>query len=78
MKKNILDIFEKTGDIPKWKPVVGAMVEVFEDPLTERIHEGVAKVVKIYSKKDGILDCDVLFKGDTEVFRRQIKYLRGK
>ena len=60
--KNILDTYEKTGKIPKWKPVVGAMVEVFEDPITQHKHEGVAKIVKIHSKtSDGILDCDVRF-----------------
>lgn len=72
--KNILDTFEKTGDIPKWKPVVGACVEVFEDPLTQHVHEGVAKIVKIHSKKSGILDCDVRFTGENQVVRRQIKY----
>ena len=73
-KKSVLDTFEKTGDIPKWKPVVGACVEVFEDVMTQHKHEGVAKIVKIYSKKNGILDCDVRFKGESNIVRRQIKY----
>jgi len=75
MKKNILDVFEKTGDIPAWKPIVGACVEVFEDVLTQHKHEGIAKVIKIHSKRDGILDCDVQFKGEKDIVRRQIKYL---
>ena len=74
MKKNILATWEKTGDIPKWKPVIGASVEVFEDVMTQHKHEGVAKVVKIHNKKNGILDCDVKFKGESDIVRRQIKY----
>ena len=75
MKKSVIEIFEKTGDIPKWKPVIGASVDVFSDPITQHIHEGVAKIVKIHVKKDGILDCDVKFKNEDEVVRRQIKYI---
>lgn len=71
--KSIFDIWEKTGDIPKWKPVKGACVEVFEDPLTEHRHEGIAKIVKIHSYKNGILDCDVRFNGKSEVVRRTVK-----
>lgn len=80
MKTNIIDIWEKTGDMPKWKPVVGAIVEVFEDVMTQHKHEGCAKIVKIHSKKNGILDCDVRFYKNIfssteleDVVRRQIK-----
>lgn len=74
-KQSVLDVFEKTGDLPKWKPVVGARVTVFEDPMTEHKIEGNAKVVKIYSKKNHVLDCDVQFDGDLEIVRRQVKFI---
>jgi hypothetical protein len=60
--------------IKKWKPEVGYPVEVFADPLTEHVHEGVAKIVTIHGKKSGILDCDVRFNGENQVVRRKIKY----
>jgi len=77
MKKSIIDIWEKTGDIPKFKWKVGATVEVFEDIMTQHKHEGVAKIVKIHKKGAEIIDCDVRFykdiKLEDEVVRRQIK-----
>ena len=75
MKQSVIETWEKTGDIPKWKPVVGAMVEVFEDPMTEHKHEGVAKVVNIHSKDNGVLDCDVQFKGEMDIVRRKVKFI---
>ena len=67
----------------KWKPKVGASCEVFEDPMTEHIHEGCAKIVKIHSEKDGMLDCDFRFYKDVhtsskledDVVRRQVKWI---
>jgi len=83
--KSSLEIFEETGDVPKWKPVVGAAVEVFEDPLTQHRDEGLAKIVKIHRHDKfsdyGLLDCDVRFYMDSSdsklediAVRRQIKY----
>lgn len=65
----------------KWKPVVGANVEVFEDVMTQHIHEGVAKIVKINKFKGKVIDCNVRFfkniwessELEDEVVRRQIK-----
>lgn len=65
----------------KWQPKVGYPVEVFEDVLTQKVFEGVGKIVKIHRKSKGILDCDVCFykdrhgwgKLEKEVYRRQIK-----
>ena len=62
-----------------WK--VGAVVEVFEDVMTQHKHEGVAKIVKIHKKDAEVVDCDVRFykeycfikELEDEVFRRQIK-----
>jgi len=71
----------------KWKPEVGMPVEIYEDPMTEHVHEGVGQIVKIHNKtsidkKYNMMDCDVRFYNDfgvdnklgTEVYRRQIKY----
>jgi len=53
----------------KNKPEVGDNVEVFEDPITQLISEGLAKIVNIHSDNNGVLSCDVRFyihKDDTK------------
>lgn len=80
-KASVLETWEKTGDIPKHEFKVGALVEVFEDPMTQHIHEGVAKIVKIHKKTKQMVDCDVRFYIDIhsgseledDAVRRQIK-----
>ena len=69
---------DKIWGLKIWKPAVGYPVTVFEDPITCHKHEGDATIVKIHRhdkfKEYGLLDCDVRFKGESEIVRRQIKY----
>lgn len=69
-KASVIETWEKTGDIPKHKFKVGTVVEVFEDPMTQHIHEGVAKIVKIHEITDEIVDCDVRFYCDIHTSRK--------
>ena len=79
MKKSLVDILEETGDIPRHEFKVGAIVEVFEDVMTQHKHEGVAKIEKIYKVTDDVVDCGVRFyikdsnKLEEEVVRRQVR-----
>jgi len=65
---------------------VGDNVEVFEDVLTQKIQEGVAKIVKIHKQNKKVVDCDVKFymdvwvskKLEDDAVRRQIKVPSGK
>lgn len=69
-----------------YKFEVGDNVEVFEDVLTQKIHEGVAKIVRIHKQNKKVVDCDVKFyidvfknsKMEDDAVRRQIKVPSGK
>ena len=52
----------------------GERVNIFQDPITQRKHEGVATLKRFVGKDDktGIEDWEVQFNGEEETFQRAI------